>query len=463
MFQSSTYIGRRNQLKKQITSGIILLLGNEESPMNYADNTYHFRQDSSFLYYFGLDYAGLIGYIDVDNQKEYIFGEELSIDYIIWMGYQPTIKEKSLKVGIENTAPISKLEEILKDAKNKGRKIHFLPPYRTENTFKLYNWLGINPNEVNKNASIELIKAIVNQRIFKSQEEITEIDKAASISAEMHLAGIRSAKPGMTEAQVMAKVFEIAQANNGSTSFPVIATINGQTLHNHYHGNTIKEGELFLLDAGFETPMRYAGDLTTTFPVSKKYTDRQKEIYKIVLAAHAKAVSMLKPNANYKDVHLATCKVIAEGMKEMGFLKGNIDDAIAAGAHAMFMPHGTGHMLGLDVHDMEDLGEVYVGYDGAPKSTQFGLKSLRLARPLLSGFVLTVEPGIYFIPELIDKWKSEKLHTDFLNYDKLEQYKDFGGIRNEEDYLITETGTRRLGKEFPKTIEAIEAEREKAF
>lgn len=463
MFPSITYINRRNQLKKQISSGIILLLGNDESPMNYPDNTYHFRQDSSFLYYFGLNYAGLIGLIDIDNQKEYIFGEELTIDHIVWMGYQPTIKEKSLKVGIENTAPLNKLENILKEAKSKNRKIHFLPPYRAKNTLKLYSLLGIKPEEIFNNISLDLIKAVIKQRIYKSDEEISEIDKAASISADMHLAGMRAAKPGFTEAHVMAKVFEVALQNGGNVSFPIIATINGQTLHNHYHGNTIKEGDLFLLDAGYETPMGYTGDLSSTFPVSKKFSERQKEIYNISLSAHNKAVSLLKPNRNFKDIHLASCKEIAQGMKEMGFLKGNVDDIITEGVHAMFMPCGTGHMMGLDVHDMEDLCEIYVGYDGKPKSTQFGLKSLRLGRNLEVGFVHTIEPGIYFIPELIDKWRAEKKFTDFINYNKLEQYKDFGGIRNEEDYLITETGCRLLGKPLPKTIKAIENERKNAY
>jgi len=463
MFHSSTYINRRTILQKQVGSGIILLMGNDESPMNYLDNTYHFRQDSSFLYFFGLDHAGLVGMIDADENKEYIFGEELTIDHIVWMGYQPSLKEKSLRVGVENTAPLSKLAEKLQDSLKKGRKIHFLPPYRAENILKLYNWLNINPNNIKEASSVELVKAVIEQRIFKSDEEIAEIDKAAAISADMHLAAMRNAKSGMTEAQVMAMVYEIALANGGSTSFPIIATINGQTLHNHYHGNIIKEGNLFLLDAGYESTFHYAGDLTSTFPVSKRFSERQKEVYNIVLASQTKAVSMLKPGTNYRDVHFSACRVIAEGMKEMGFMKGDIDEALAAGVHAMFMPCGTGHMMGLDVHDMEDLGEVYVGYDCNPKSTQFGLKSLRLSRPLQARFVLTVEPGIYFIPELIDKWRNEKLHTEFLNFDKLEQYKDFGGIRIEEDHLITENGSRLLGKQLPKTTEAVENQREYAF
>ena len=341
--------------------------------------------------------------------------------------------------------------------------MHFLPPYRPENKIKLHNLLGISVNETNNKASIELIKAVVNQRNYKSPEEIIEIEKAVNTTVEMHLAAMRIVRPGMTEAEVAAEVQKVAVAAGGQISFPIIATINGQTLHNHYHGNTLQSGDMFLLDAGSETAMCYSGDMSSTMPVDARFTERQKEIYKVALQSHNNAISMLKPGVKFKDIHLHAAHTIAEGMKELGFMKGNIDNAVEQGAHAMFFPCGLGHMMGFDVHDMEDLGEVYVGYDGQPKSTQFGLKSLTLGRELKPGFVLTIEPGIYFIPELIDKWRSENKFKEFLNYDKLDQYKDFGGIRNEEDFLITETGARLLGKPLPKSIEDVENERNKAF
>ncbi|MBI9034674.1 MAG: aminopeptidase P family protein [Bacteroidales bacterium] len=457
MFSSQTYTGRRNRLKKQVDNGVALFLGNEESPMNYADNTYHFRQHSSFLYFFGLDFAGLAGIVDIDSGEDILFGDELTIDEIVWMGSQPTLAEKAKAAGITNVRPRRELELYINKTIADGRKVHFLPPYRPENKIKIMKMLGIHPDLSSDFASIELIKAVVEQRNYKTEEEIAEIEKACDITADMHIAAMKAIRPGMRECEVSAAVEKVALANNGHVSFPVIATINGQTLHNHNHGNYIKEGDLFLLDAGFETEMRYAGDMSSTIPVSGKFTDRQKEIYKITLDAHEAAISMLKPGTAFKDVHLTACRTIAQGMKELGFMKGDINAAVKAGAHAMFMPCGTGHMMGLDVHDMEDLGEVYVGYDGKQKSTQFGLKSLRLARKLEAGFVLTIEPGIYFIPELIDLWQKEEKFTEYLNYDKINEYRDFGGIRNEEDFLITEDGYRLLGKRKPKTIEEVEA------
>jgi len=457
MFKMKTYIERRNKLIQQVESGILLFLGNDESPMNYLDNPYHFRQDSTFLYFFGLNYAGLSAIIDIDENSVTIFGDDLTVDDIVWMGTQPTLQEKSKSVGVENTAPSEKLAETLQEALQKGRTIHYLPPYRAEHKIKLSDLLGIQSSEVDEKVSVEFIKAVVDQRNNKTDEEIVEIEKAVDVTADMHLAAYKMAKPGIAEAQIAAKVHEIALASGGNISFPIIATINGQTLHNHYHGNTLKSGDMFLLDAGAELPSGYAGDLSSTMPVDPTFTSRQKEIYSIALEAHEAAIVALKPGFPFKEVHLLACKTIAEGMKELGLMKGDLDEAVAAGAHALFFPCGTGHMMGLDIHDMENLGEVYVGYDGKPKNTQFGLKSLRLARPLEPGFVLTIEPGIYFIPELIDLWKSKNLHMDFINYNAVEKYKDFGGLRNEENFLITENGYRLLGKPIPKTIEEVEA------
>ncbi|MGM0409035.1 MAG: aminopeptidase P family protein, partial [Bacteroidota bacterium] len=429
MFKKETYINRREQLKKQFETGILLFLGNEESAMNYVDNTYHFRQDSSFLYYFGLDYPGLFAVIDIDEDKDYIFGDDLTIDHIVWMGSQPTIKESSDKAGINNTGQLREGVELLKKAKNKKRKIHFLPAYRPEHQIKLYNWLEIPINETNKHASTDLIVAVGEQRNVKSKEEIEQLEQIVSVTADMHFAAMRYAKPGMTEAQVAAKIHEVALAAGGNISFPIIATINGQTLHNHYHGNTIKEGDLFLLDAGAENELHYAGDMSSTFPVSPTFTEQQKEIYQISLNAHNAAIEALKPGVNFKEVHFTAARTIFNGLKNMGFAKGDTEEAVQAGAHALFFPCGTGHLMGLDVHDMENLGEQYVGYAGEPKSTLFGLKSLRLGRQLKPGYVLTIEPGIYFIPELIDLWKSQNKFSEFINYDKVEKYKNFGGTR----------------------------------
>ena len=463
MFSKETYIERRKQLKKKFNSGLLLFPGNEESSMNYLDNTYHFRQDSSFLYYFGLDYPGLVGIIDLDNGKDYVFGNDLTIDHIVWMGSQPTISELSENAGIHNTAQIDELINLLITAKDNKREILFLPAYRPEHQIKLYNWLEIPINDSAKYASTDLILAVGDQRIKKTAEEIEQLEQVVSITTDMHLAAIRYARPGMTEAQVAAKVHEVALAAGGNLSFPIIATINGQTLHNHYHGNTIKEGDLFLLDAGAENQLHYAGDMSSTFPVAARFTERQKEIYQIALDAHNDAIDQLKPGVNFKEIHFTAARTIFNGLKALGLTKGDTEEAIQAGAHALFFPCGTGHLMGLDVHDMENLGEEYVGYAGKTKSTQFGLKSLRLGRELEPGHVLTIEPGIYFIPELIDLWGAQNKFTDFINYDEVGKYRNFGGLRNEEDLLITESGYKILGKPLVKSIADVEKEREKAF
>lgn len=461
MFSKQTYINRRNQLRAQFKSGVLLFFGNDEVGMNYEDNTYHFRQDSTFLYYFGINKPGLYAVMEIESGNDYIFGDDFTIDSIVWMGSQPTIKEMAATVGVENTGSVADFSEKLYHYPR--GTVQYLPPYRPEHLIKLMRFLGISPAEAKTKASVEFITAVGEQRNIKSAEEIVELEHAVSMTAEMHQAAMRYAKPGMTEAQIAAKVHEVALAAGGGISFPIIATINGQTLHNHYHGNTIKEGQLFLLDAGYETPMGYAGDMSSTFPVGKTFTEKQKEIYRITLAAHNGAIEMLKPGVHFRDVHMQVARTIFDGMKALGFTKGNPEDAVANGAHALFFPCGTGHLMGLDVHDMENLGEQYVGYCGIPKSKQFGLKSLRLSRKLKSGFVITIEPGIYFIPELIDLWEQTGTNKEFINFDRVNEYRNFGGIRNEEDILITETGHRILGKPLAKSIEDVESERAKAF
>lgn len=455
MFSKETYMARRAKLKQTIGSGLLLFLGNDDCGVNYADNTYHFRQDSTFLYFFGLPYAGLSAIIDIDNNKEIIFGDELTIDAIVWMGTQPTLKEKSERAGISEVRPYKEIETYLKKAQQQKQPIHYLPTYRAEHQIKLFAWLGLVPGTAVP--SVPFILGVVNQRNYKSAEEIVEIEKACVVTADMHLTAMRTVRPGIRESDVAAAVAEVAFANNYELSFPIIATINGQTLHNHDHSHLIKSGDMLLLDAGAETEMGYAGDMSSTIPADSTFTSRQKDIYDIQVASHEAAVAALRPGIPFVDVYELSCQVIMEGMKELGFAKGDPMEAVKAGAHALFMPCGLGHMMGLDVHDMENLGETYVGYGGQPKSTQFGRKSLRLGRKLEPNFVLTIEPGIYFIPELIDLWRGQDKFSEFINYEKVATYKDFSGIRNEEDYLITEDGARLLGKKIPLHADEVEA------
>ncbi len=463
MFQSKTYIERRQVLKKSLKSGLVLLLGHEEAPMNYKDNPYHFRQDSTFLYYFGISNASLAGVIDVDNDKDIIFGDENSIDDIVFMGSLPTIKERAERCGVHDTRPYPELDHYIKNAINKKQQIHFIPLYRGESKIKLMELTGILPKDAGEKASIDLINAIIKQREYKTDEEIAQIEQAVNVTVDMHVAAMNFAKPGMKEAEVVAEVHRIALAANGNISFPIIATINGQILHNHYHGNTIKEGDLFLLDAGYENEMCYAGDLSSTFPVSKTFSNKQKDIYNITLEAHYASINALGVGVPFRNAHMAAARVVAEGMKSLGLLKGNVDDIVETGAYAMFFQCGTGHMMGLDIHDMENYGEVYVGYGGKPKSTLFGYKSLRLAKPLLPEHVFTIEPGIYFIPELMDLWEGEGRFKEFINYKKLQAYRDFGGIRNEENLMITPDGAKILGKKKPMTVEELEAIRKRTI
>ncbi len=456
MFSRDTYVSRRTALASRFDSGLLVLPGNNESPMNYADNCYTFRQDSTFLYYFGLDQPELAAIIDVDAGTATLFGDELTIEHIVWMGDLPTIAERAERVGVSDTRPGADVARTVTEARAAGRDVHYLAPYRADTTLWLAELLGVAPAEVEAGASTDLARAVVDQRNIKSDEEVAEIDRAVEVSVAMHEAAIRMARPGMTEAEIAAEVGRIADASGGRISFPIIATIHGEILHNHVHSNTLSDGDMFLLDAGAETAMGYAGDLSSTFPVGPRFSDRQRTIYELQLAAQVTAVETLAPGVPFRDVHFAASRVIFDGLKDLGIMKGDTDEALEAGAHAMVFQCGTGHMMGLDVHDMENLGEVWVGYDGQPKSTQFGLKSLRLARPLEPGFVVTVEPGIYFIPQLMDLWKSEGRCAEFIDFDELDKWRDFGGLRNEEDFLITADGFRRLGPHKPQTVEEIE-------
>jgi len=457
MFNAKVYTDRRNRLRNEIKDGIILILGNTEASFNYPANTYHFRQDSNFLYFFGMDHPGLAGVLDVDENKDYIFGNDVDLDDIIWMGPQPMMKDRALEVGVKNTTPLDNLLDFVKQAKSKGRKIHFVTPYRGESFMQMEGLLGIPFSEIPNRVSKELVHAIIKLRSVKDEYEIAEIEKAVDIAYEMHTTSMRMAMPGRIEREIAGTIEGISLAKGGPVSFPIILSINGETLHNHYHGNVLTEGRMMVTDAGAETTMHYSSDITRTVPVGGKFSQRQKDIYEIVLAANTKTIEATKPGISNKELHLMAAHIIASGLKDIGLMKGNIDDAVKEGAHAMFFPHGLGHMMGLDVHDMEGLGENNVGYnDEIKRSTQFGAAFLRLGKKHQPGFVFTIEPGIYFIPALIDKWRNENKFTDFINYDKAETFKGFGGIRIEDDILVTETGYRVLGKPIPKTVKEVE-------
>ena len=458
MFAPNVYIERRDALRRQLSEGIILLLGNMEASTNYPSNTYHFRQDSSFLYFFGINNPGFAGMIDVESGEETIFGDDFTMDDIIWMGPQPSVSHQASEVGVKNSAPLAQLKIVVEKAMRLGRKVHFIPPYRNANKLWLEELTGIRVAQLAANVSVELIKAIVTLRSVKSDLEIAEIERACDVGYEMHTTAMRMCRPGVKEQLIAGTIEGIALAHGAGVSFPSILSMNGETLHNHYHGNLLEEGRLMLVDAGAETNLNYCSDFTRTVPVGGRFTQQQREVYNIVVAAHDCAIDHARPGNTWKEVHLEVCRTLTRGLKEIGLMRGDVDEAVAAGAHALFMPHGLGHMMGLDVHDMEDLGQIYVGYDDEIRpSDQFGLASLRMGRRLQEGFVITDEPGIYFIPALIDQWKAEGMHAEFLCYDAIEKYKGFGGIRLEDDVLITATGSRFLGqKRIPLYVDEVE-------
>ncbi len=457
MFPKEVYAKRRENLKSLVNKGVGLFLANPESPMNCPDNTFHFRQDSSFLYFFGIKEPGLAAVIDFESGEEILFGDDISIDAIIWMGELPSIKEKAASVAISKTQPYSSLAGYVEQVLKQGRQVHYLPPYRAENTLLLEELLKIPAAQIQEKRSLELVKAVIQLRSVKDELEIAEIEKACHVGYEMHTTAMRMAIEGTWEQKISGTIEGIPIQAGGHYSFPVILSQNGQILHNHNHNNILEKGRLMLVDCGAETAMGYASDFTRTTPVGGIFTAQQKEIYQIVLNANNKATELSQPGVTYKSVHLEAARVIAKGLKEVGLMKGDVDAAVAAGAHALFFPHGLGHMMGLDVHDMEDLNQVYVGFDEEVRpSDQFGLASLRLGRKLEEGFVITNEPGIYFIPALIDQWQGEKLHSDFINYEKVNQYRNFGGIRLEDDLLITNVGSRILGKRVPITPDEVE-------
>ncbi len=458
MFKKEVYIERRKKLQDEMESGIALFLGNVEAAYNYPANTYHFRQDSHFLYFFGLHNPGFAGVMDFESGEEIIFGNDFDIDDIIWMGVQPKVTDLAASVGIDDSRPYNDLVEYISDVISDGRTVHFLPPYRGETVMELTCLLNLSNTQVKQSASEELIKAVVKLKEIKHPEEIEEIEKAVATAYDMHTTAMRMAMPGRIEQEIAGTIEGISLANGGPVSFPIILSQNGQTLHNHHHDNILETGRMMVTDAGAETSENYTSDITRTVPVGGKFNERQAEIYQIVLDANMAAIEAIKPGIRYRDVHFIAARVIIEGLVKAGIMKGDVDEALKAEAHTLFMPHGLGHMMGMDVHDMEGLGEDYVGYnENTKRASTFGTAYLRLGKELKPGFVLTVEPGIYFIPDLIDQFRNEGKFMDFVNYDKLETYKDFGGIRIEDDILVTEDCYRVLGKPIPKTIEEIEA------
>ena len=464
MFDTATYIRRRNELKKLVKEGIIILFGNNESPANFPNNGYYpFRQDSSFLYYFGLQRDGLVGIIDIDNDKDILVGNDIDIEDIVWYGSVESMTEMMQRCGAQETLPMKALKTICNEALSKHRKIHFLPPYRHDIKIQVFDLLGVHPIQQKEAASMELIKAVVKMRSVKEQQEIEELERAAVIGYMMHTTAMRLTKPGVTEKFVSGQVDGIAHSYGAMVSFPTIYTQHGEILHGAPSMNKLEEGRLVLCDAGGETLNNYCSDNTRTMPVNGKFTQRQLEIYSIVEACHDYTLELAKPGVKYADVHFAVCRLMFDRLKELGLAKGNTEEAVRAGAHAMFLPHGLGHMMGMDVHDMENLDQINVGFDEEtrPNLEQFGTNCLRMGRRLEEGFVVTDEPGIYFIPDLIDEWKAKKHCAEFLNFDKLETYKDFGGIRIEDDVLITKDGCRFIGKDripyHPKDVEAFMA------
>ena len=457
MFSKDTYISRRLMLKKLVGDGIIVLFGNNEAPANYPANAYApMRQDSSFLYYFGQHRDGLVGVIDIDNDTEMLFGDDIDVEDIVWMGYTPSVADLAAEVGITKSAPMKDLSTYLSTHTS---KIHYLPPYRFDTKIQIMDLLGIHPSQQKEKASLALIQAVVKMRSTKESQEIEAIERACDVGYAMHTTAQLLIKPGITERFIGGQVDGIARSLAQGVSFATIFTQHGEIMHGNPSGARLEAGRLALCDAGCELD-DYCSDNTRTMPVTGKFTQRQLEIYKIVEECHDYVLDVAKPGVKYADVHFAVCRRMTERLKELGLMKGDTDEAVAAGAHAMFLPHGLGHMMGMDVHDMEGLGQIYVGFDEEtrPNLEQFGTNCLRMGRKLEEGFVVTDEPGIYFIPALIDDWKASGHCQEFLNFDKLETYKDFGGIRIEDDILITKDGCRFLGsKRIPYHPEELEA------
>ena len=426
--------------------------------MNYAANVYPFRQDSSFLYFWALDQPGLAAVIDVGSGTETIFGDDVTVDDVVWSGPQPTVASRAAKAGVKKTAPAGTLADVVQTAVRKKRPVHFLAPYRAEHVMKLAALTGIKPAKVRDKRSLALHNAVAAQRLYKTPDEIADLEMAVDVSREMYAAAMRVAAPGLKEHQIVAEIAKVVTARGCSYAFPPICSVHGETLHNPFYRNTLAAGDVMVLDSGVQTPSNNASDITRTIPVSGTFSSQQRAIYEAVLRAQMGAIAAIKPGVPYRDVHLGAARSFVTDLTAMGLMKGDPDEAVAAGAHALFFPHGLGHMMGMDVHDMENLGEDLIGYGpGFERSAQFGLNYLRLARKLEPGFVLTVEPGLYFIPTLIDLWKAKKTNAAFLNFKEIAKYRDARGYRIEDDVVVTANGCRVLGPPIPKTVADVEA------
>ncbi|MCY4001035.1 MAG: aminopeptidase P family protein [Bacteroidetes bacterium] len=458
MFESSVYCQRRAHLVESLGSGVVLLPGHSESPMNYAENTYPFRQDSTFLYYAGIDQPGLFLLLDVDQNRTTLFGHQPTMNDIIWTGSQPDLVELGTRIGADQVMEMTQLSSVIDQLRVQNRPLYYLPPYRSEIQVYLEELLHLERGQIHTGHSRKLATAVIAQRSVKEPREIVEIEKALSITQKMHRTAMKMATSGMYERDIAGVVEGVAISSGGRLAYPCILTREGQVLHNHHYHRQLKSGDLIVLDSGASSPLGYASDITRTYPVDEKFSTHQAEIYQAVLDSLVGALSEIRPDCRFIDCHLTAARILTDRLQQMGLMKGNLDDSVAAGAHALFFPHGLGHMMGLDVHDMENLGEDLVGYDDQlQRSSQFGLKSLRFGRALLEGFVLTVEPGCYFIEPLMEQWSQQNRHSEYINYDQFYSWKNFGGIRIEENIVVTSARCRILGPSIPKTIQEVEA------
>lgn len=471
MFESKVYQRRRSALIQSMRSkgqsGIMIFVGNNDViSQGWNASVYDFRQDSAWIYYFGVDQPSWAGIIDIDSGDVKAYANDVDIDDIVWMGPQISVKEMASWAGVDATAPFSVWFDDVKKAMAKGRRVHFLPTLRDYNALQLMAATGYTFAQVKSkgtgdgpHASVEFIQSVIDMRLVKEDCEVEELDKAGEIGYQMHVLARNSIALGAYEDEIAKNMEYFSKANGWGLSFEIILSQHGETLHNRAYHRAIEPGKLLVVDAGIESNTHYTSDHTRTYPTSGVFSTKQKDIYQIVLDCHEFAFSQIKPGISYRDIHKATVRLMLSKLKDLGLVHGDLDEMAAKGIGGLFMPHGLGHNMGIDVHDMEEYGEDLVGYDpDQTRAKQLGLGNLRMARLLRPGHVITDEPGIYFIPALIEKFKKEGLGYDFVNYQALEGYYDFGGIRIEDDVLVTADGARRIGyHRLPATVEDIEA------
>ena len=457
MFDAKVYVERRKRLREQVRDGVVLWLGHALQPRTYPANTYRFRQHSHFLYFVGRNEPDLAVLSWMDHERDVLFAAPVTMDDIVWSGPLPSPAERAAAAGISETLPLTELPGLVADLRARGVPIHYLTPFQADARLRLAALLGVAPGDLAAGESLPLKRAVVNLRLHKTAEEVAEIEEALGVTREMYLCAMAMTRPGVREAEIAGAMQGLALARDRAQCFQPIVTVRGQVLHNESYDGVLQPGQMLLVDAGAESPNGYASDITRTFPVDGRFTPRQRDLYDLCLAMQTHAIERARPGITNLELHLGAARTLAQGLVDLKLMKGDPGAAVEAGAHALFFPHGLGHMLGLDVHDMEDLGDI-VGYgEGVRRSEQFGLGFLRMSRTLEPGFVFTVEPGIYFNPPLIDQWRAEGRHRDFIDYDRVETYRDFGGIRIEDDVLITGDGKRVLGPPIPKTAAEIEA------